>query len=160
MWIGLFTVRVERGRGRVCGAPPTPLARAHSSTPRDSPSPPHFADPPYPSWDHMFLCNGFCCSPPMSVFLAVKFTLQLFYFTCKALLRYHLILVTKRLVQTFLLNLFWLFITWHNLRKLKDIYLLKYNIESRDYHSIKNSFQTNVILISRYKTFNSIYNNN
>lgn len=39
--------------------------------------------PPLPSWDHMFLCNGFCCSPPLSYcFLFKKFTLQLFYFTC------------------------------------------------------------------------------
>lgn len=46
MWIGLFTVRVEWGLGRVCGAlaPPTPLARAHSSTPQDFP--PHPPDPP------------------------------------------------------------------------------------------------------------------
>lgn len=66
-------------------APPTPLARAHSSTPRDSrarASRPRLA-PPLPSWDHMFLCNGFCCSPPLSYcFLFMKFTLQLFYFTC------------------------------------------------------------------------------
>lgn len=80
MRIGLFTTRVEceARAGAVCvlpapaaaAAPPTPLARAHSSTPRDSPprpAPPR--GPPQPSWDHMFLCNGFCCSPPLSCFL-------------------------------------------------------------------------------------------
>lgn len=90
-----------RARARVCGAlapaaaPPTPLARAHSSTPQGfSPHPP---GPPYSSWDHMFLCNGFCCSPPLSscFFFAdeVHATVGLFHL----LLRYHLILITQRL---------------------------------------------------------------
>lgn len=93
MWIGLFTVRAMRGEGAraraACVCPGCGRAGAshaarlsafqHASRLR----PPRSRHPPLPSWDHMFLCNGFCCSPPLSYcFLFKKFTLQLFYFTC------------------------------------------------------------------------------
>lgn len=46
-------------------------------------------DPP-DSWDHMFLCNGFCCSPPSHCFFGrVHATAHLFHW----LLGYHLLAV-------------------------------------------------------------------
>lgn len=52
-------------------------------------TPPRARRPPAPSRDHMFLCNGFCCSPPLSCCFfggEVHATLLLF----PSLLRYHL----------------------------------------------------------------------
>lgn len=66
--------------GAVC------VLRRRRRLPRRSPeriparlgTPPRARTSPQPSWDHMFLCNGFCCSPPPSCFLFKEFTLQLF----------------------------------------------------------------------------------
>lgn len=87
--------RVKRRRaepqGGVCvpPAPPTPLARAHSSTPRAPPAPRHRTTP-LPSWDHMFLCNGFCCSPPHSRVLFFVQEVHAPALLFHLLLRYHL----------------------------------------------------------------------